>query len=151
MSFFLFFFLIKCGWVIMQFGVTKQPIKKKKKKKSQKVSAGEMIGLHALKVKLEDKEHLKTHQKTHQSGKIKKKNQTRLVDLNVSSCSFKWQTSQLLVICAFACEKYQLLLAQARILRNICEHQFESQKVSIDSNLIFKCFFSIEIWYTFQK
>ena len=73
----------------MQFGVTKQPIKKKKKKKSQKVSAGEMIGLHALKVKLEDKEHLKTHQKTHQSGKIKKKNQTRLVDLNVSSCSFK--------------------------------------------------------------
>ena len=57
----------------MQFGVTKQPIKKKKKKKSQKVSAGEMIGLHALKVKLEDKEHLKTHQKTHQSGKIKKK------------------------------------------------------------------------------
>ena len=57
----------------MQFGVTKQPIKKKKKKKSQKVSAGEMIGLHALKVKLEDKEHLKTHQKTYQSGKIKKK------------------------------------------------------------------------------
>lgn len=57
----------------MQFGVTKQPIKKKKKKKSQKVSAGEMIGLHALKVKLEDKEHLMTHQKTHQSGKIKKK------------------------------------------------------------------------------
>lgn len=57
----------------MQFGVTKQPIKKKKKKKSQKVSAVEMIGLHALKVKLEDKEHLKTHQKTHQSGKIKKK------------------------------------------------------------------------------
>ena len=34
----------------MQFGVTKQPIKKKKKKKSQKVSAGEMIGLHALKL-----------------------------------------------------------------------------------------------------
>ena len=57
----------------MQFGVTKQSIKKKKKKKRQKVSAGEMIGLHALKVKLEDKEHLKTHQKTHQSGKIKKK------------------------------------------------------------------------------
>ena len=56
----------------MQFGVTKQPIKKKRKK-NQKVSAGEMIGLHALKVKLEDKEHLKTHQKTHQSGKIKKK------------------------------------------------------------------------------
>ena len=43
MSFF-FFFLIKCGWVIMQFGVTKQQIKKKRKE-SQKVSAGEMIGL----------------------------------------------------------------------------------------------------------
>ena len=71
MSFF-FFFLIKCGWVIMQFGVTKQQIKKKKKRESEGVSRGNDWP-SALKVKLDDKEHLKTHQKTHQSGKIKKK------------------------------------------------------------------------------
>lgn len=72
----------------MQFGVTKQQIKKKKKRESEGVSRGNDWP-SALKVKLEDKEHLKTHQKTHQSGKIKKKNQIRLVDLNVSTCSFK--------------------------------------------------------------
>ena len=57
----------------MQFGVTKQPIKKKKKKKkeSEGVSRGNDWP-SCTKVKLEDKEHLKTHQKTHQSGKIKK-------------------------------------------------------------------------------
>ena len=47
-------------------------LKKKKKRESEGVSRGNDWP-SALKVKLDDKEHLKTHQKTHQSGKIKKK------------------------------------------------------------------------------
>ena len=47
-------------------------LKKKKKRETEGVSRGNDWP-SALKVKLDDKEHLKTHQKTHQSGKIKKK------------------------------------------------------------------------------
>ena len=82
---------------------------------------------------------MKTHQRIHQNCEIKNKNQFGLTDnnLNVCSCSFKWQTIHDWSF-AYLHKKISwiaLCTSENRTLRNTCEHQLESQKASIDNIL----------------